>query len=236
MSLVTNDDRTKICSYVANSLRELLQHHDDLQTFVKFLNQFDKVVVFGGFVRGAVHNYLHSDAQEFRDIDLVVVGRLQGPNQHAGNHFGGYRKAFTDGLRVDYWTLESTFAFTKGLFKPSLENLSLTTVFTINACLFDPTARQLFESNAIEAIAARTISFNCKGYLDLYPEFQAFRAVDFAERLGYSLDPEVTEFVRNTLAGCSLQDFIDAVSEHRPDEPLSRLKNMFETYREVHQS
>lgn len=231
MALAAEIDRAQLCSHLGFSFATLLEGRDDLNGFIAFLGQFGRVVTFGGFVRDAIHNFVHPDKQDFRDVDLVLIGGFRSTGRESKNHFGGYRRCFADGLKIDYWTLESTYAFSRGLFEPSLGNLPLTTVFTINACAFDPGNQQLYENQSIEAIVARRISFNCTGYLDVFPQYQAFRAIDFAERLNYSIDSVVMNFIQKTMRERTLQSFINAVRDHRPDVTPSRLRHIYEIYR-----
>jgi len=236
MSSIIEMNASTISASVRNALGALLSQRDEVKTFIKFLSGFGKVVVFGGFVRDAIHNALHSDKQAFRDLDLVVVGTFGNGNDGPKNNFGGYRKLFADGLKIDYWTLDSTYAFSHALLRPSLEGLAQTTVFTINACLFDPATSTLHEHGAIAAISARRISFNYKGYLGLFRVYQAFRAVDFAQRLKYQLDAEVSSFVRDALSTTTLPDFIRSVQAHRPGISEQRLAEIYECHAVVRQS
>jgi predicted nucleotidyltransferase len=225
VSLTTEANVSTISAGVRSALGALISDREEVKAFIKFLAGFGKVVVFGGFVRDAIHNTLHADKQSFRDLDLVVVGTFGNGKDGPRNNFGGYRKLFADGLKIDYWTLDSTYAFSHALVlvKPSLETLALTTVFAINACVFDPATSTLHENGAISAISERRISFNYKGYLDLFRAYQAFRAVDFAERLRYRLDEEVSAFVRDTLSATTLPEFIRSVQSHRPNISERRL-------------
>ena len=222
-----------VTAQVHSAIKKLLATREDVVGFTRFLAGFGKVIVFGGFVRDAIHNFVHADSREYRDLDLVLVGDFQRQGNSNRNHFGGYRRFFSDGLKIDYWTLNSTYAFSRGLIKPSLKNLTLTTVFTINACAFDLDAVILYENDAIQSIAHRRISFNCTGYLNTFPEYQAFRAIDFSQRLCYELDEGVREFVVSTLSRSPLSTFVRAVRAHRPDLSESELTELYERNRVV---
>ena len=74
MPLTAEANVVTISASVRNALGALINDRDEVKAFVKFLSGFGKVVVFGGFVRDAIHNALHADKQTFRDLDLVVVG------------------------------------------------------------------------------------------------------------------------------------------------------------------
>jgi hypothetical protein len=188
------------------------------------------VLVFGGFVRDCIHNCVHGREQDYRDLDLVINGTFASNKQASKNHFGGYRRFFSDGLKVDFWELSQTYAFRVSLFAPSLSNLPLTTVYSINACAFELQTKRLYEHTAVESIQQRTIRFNCKKYLNLFPLYQAFRGIDFANRLGYSLDPDVEGFIRSTLSTASCSEFVDAVKQHRNDQSADQLEHLYYTY------
>jgi hypothetical protein len=83
--------------------------------------------------------------------------------------------------------------------------------------------------NAISDIQKRRIAFNCTKYLHLFPLYQAFRALNFAERLAYSLEPDVRVFVQETLSRSSSEVFITEVKEHRPDVSNTYLQQMYES-------
>lgn len=231
MTILVDIDTSILSSHIRTSLGDLLVNREDVKGFIGFLSGFGRVVVFGGFVRDAIHNYLHNDKQKYRDLDLVVLGHFQSHRGGPQNNFGGYRKLFADGLKIDYWTLDSTYAFNKGLFKASLPNLPRTTVFTINACVFEPKESALYECGAVQAIAERRICFNCKDYLNVFPEYQAFRAIDFSRRLRYALDEPVLDFVRNTLAEVPFSVFSQAVRRHRPEISGAELERIHQQYK-----
>jgi hypothetical protein len=77
-------------------------------------------------------------------------------------------------------------------------------------------------------IFLRRIVFNCRGYLNQYPEYQAFRALDLANRLEYGLDEEVRQFVGECLRVAGEERFVAAVRDHRPDLTEAALRQLFE--------
>jgi hypothetical protein len=189
------------------------------------------VLIFGGFVRDQIHNVVHGDARSSRDLDLVLQGKL-GTVPIAGlrNNFGGHRHRIGEGLTVDYWELDQTYAFRQGLFKPRIENLPLTTVYTLNACFYDIAGGQLVEAKAIGDIYKKSIAFNCEAYLDKFPQYQAFRAMDLADRMGYQLDKKVRDFVQSQIAGSTTAAYVEAVQAHRPEAPTEQIVAMLKRY------
>lgn len=88
----------------------------------------------------------------------------------------------------------------------------------------------LHGEEAIADVFARRVVFNCKHYLDTFPEYQAFRAIDLADRLCYELDDDVKEFISQTLRAAGPRHFEQQVREHRPDLDASFLRARFDRY------
>jgi hypothetical protein len=214
----------------AARLGALLEENLELKAEVDRLLSFGEAVVFGGWVRDALHGIIHGERLVSRDLDLVVHGSMSLSPDVEINHFGGRRFCLRDGLSIDCWELSKTLAFQRGLLTPSFANLLRSTVYRLNGCSIDLHTRELQNHGAVEDIAAKRISFNCTGYLNTYPEYQAFRAIDLAERLGYALDDEVASFVAKTLTKAGRQRFAQEVREHRKEERTERLHQIFQKH------
>jgi hypothetical protein len=198
---------------------------------IQNLSTQGRLVIFGGFVRDRIHNVVHRDKLHSRDIDLVLCGTLKdSPDEVSQTNFGGQRRQIDGELKVDYWELQKTYAFRRGLFEPKLENLPLTTVYTVNACFFDLSDGRLVEHGAVRDITNRVIAFNCAGYLDAFPEYQAFRAMDLAHRLEYQLDVDVRTFVRSRMDQSTPEEFLLAVHKHRKDVTSEDVGKMYREY------
>lgn len=231
LSSVRVPSRTEIEKSVAHEFARSVAATPALGELVEDLSASGRVLIFGGFVRDRIHNLTHCATRTSRDIDLVLCGTLKdAPKRVLRNKFSGYRRRLADDLRVDYWELDKTYAFRRGIFKANVKNLPLTTVYTLNACVFDLLNLRLTEHRAISSIAKRTISFNCKDYLNKFPKYQAFRAIDFADRLEYRLDGEVHRFVQNQIRNSKLEEFVAAVQSHRREITKKALREMFERY------
>ena len=139
------------------------------------------------------------------------------PPSEERTKLGGWRRRLPSNTIVDYWALEETYAFKVRLFAPSLANLPKTTVFTINACYFSLTSYRIHERHATTDIIRKRIAFNCRDYLQVFPELQSFRALDYAERLGYGLEEEVKQFIIGTVKRSSRDEFARTVTKLRPD-------------------
>lgn len=213
-------------------LRDLLSKDVVLAAEVARVRKCGNAVVFGGWVRDVVHAIIHSEVQNSRDFDIVVNGSLSRIMGSEINHFGGHRLHCSGELKIDCWELARTVAFARRLLPPSFPNLLSSTVYRLNGCFIDLQTLSLQGEGAIGDIRDRKISFNCIGYLDMYPEFQAFRAIDLRDRFGYALDEEVRRFVEFTLKNAGPARFADSVREHRKNEPIERLYWLFQKYAE----
>ncbi len=216
---------------VAAKLRSLLTENADLASEVHDALALGEAVVFGGWVRDTVHSIVHGEVLHSRDFDIVVQGTLPRSTGAETNHFGGRRSSLPDGLSIDCWELARTLAFTRGVFPSSFPNLLRSTVYRLNGCYVDLREFHLRSEGAIEDIRNRRIWFNCKEYYqDVFPEYQAFRAIDLGDRLGYALDDDVARFVAATLRKAGPQRFACEVREHRRHESVERLDRLFRAY------
>ena len=122
-------------------------------------------VVFGGFVRDAIHSAVHRIKVPVRDVDLVLDGDI--PSALRGGtrtRFGGYRVVLGEGLKVDYWALGETMAFQRKVVETTFSNLPKSTVFTVNSCIFHLGSKRLEECNAVRDVRRRRIAFQCLAY------------------------------------------------------------------------
>jgi hypothetical protein len=230
--LTANEWKKRLANHISGMLDDLCRSHP---AFAVFLQQLKKagvrVFVFGGFVRDAIHNFVHGEPVTVRDLDLVIDRKIDFDANPNTNHFGGTRSQFDTGLTMDCWELASTFAFSRTLVAPATAaNLPQTTIYRVNGCFFDLENQSLHGDMAVADIFARRVAFNCKGYLNTFAEYQAFRAIDLGERLSYELDAEVKEFVSLTLRTAGLQRFKQQVREHRPDLDEGALEARFFAY------
>lgn len=195
-------------------LRETYTEFDDL---IRRIGDTNEVVILGGWVRNAIHQYMHKSKISFNDIDLVVDGQIDMKfNKIARkNNFGGYRININGNKKIDIWELRQTLAFRKNIFNSSLSNLLKTTVFTVNSIMFSIKLNKLANYNAIEDIERKFIRFNCKDYLNIYPELQCFRAIKLANNLGYVLDSDIRSFIINCIKKVSPEQFLKSVKVHK---------------------
>jgi hypothetical protein len=224
-------DRALLGREIGRELKQRIDASAELAGLLKRLSAQGRVVVFGGFVRDRIHGLIHGKTTPSRDLDLVVDGIL-GPafESVSRNNFGGSRMLAESGLKIDYWELRRTYAFSRGWFEATLENLPRTTVYSVNACCFDGEKFHLLEHGAIAGIAEKSIAFNCREYLDVFPDYQAFRGIELARRMGYGLAPEVLSFVADRLRRAPKAEFLRAVRQHRADVSEAEIEELCRPY------
>ena len=215
--------------YISHRLGKVISAYPELELLLRELSRFGQVILFGGFVRDAIHSYVHGVETQMRDIDIVVDGALT-DGADALNNFGGHRRQLAGSLKVDFWEMRRTYAFRHHLLEPLISNLPLSTVYTLNACFFDIQTSRLVEHQAVRDIRRRSVAFNCRGYLEVFPEYQAFRALDLADRLGYALHADVLDFVASRLRESTIGHFLAAVRRHRPEMTELEVKRLCEPF------
>lgn len=195
-----------------------LESNPELAKLVCKINDHVRVFVFGGWCRDKIHSYMYNEDVPSRDIDLVVDGGLDKSivNGLLHTQFGGFRIHLEEaGRLVDFWPLNKTFAFAKGLFIPNIQNLLKSTVFDVNSILFEINKAKLINGIAFKAIDSRQIGFNCREYLDDFADLQAYRAFAIARKLNYNLGGDVISFITNLLKERSFDQFVNNVQKYR---------------------
>ena len=195
-----------------------LESNPKLEKLIHRINSHVQIFVFGGWCRDKIHTCKHGGIIGSSDIDLVIDGMIPESvlENVQRNHFGGFRLELKSADQfIDFWPLNQTFAFSKGFFNPSVDNLLKSTVFDVNSILFDIQNTRIINGLALDAIANRGIGFNCIKYLDSFADLQAYRALYIAGKLNYSLGEDVRSFVEKTLKKKTFEEFANLVHTHR---------------------
>lgn len=195
-----------------------LESNPELNTLINKINNHVQIFIFGGWCRDKIHICRYGDNIASSDIDLVINGELS--ESALGNvnrtQFGGFRLQLkSTGKFVDFWPLSQTFAFLRGFFAPTIDNLLKSTIFDINSILFDIRNSRIINGFALKAIGDRKIGFNCTEYLDSFADLQAYRALYLAHKLNYCLREDVLSFVVNILREHSFEEFANNVQKYR---------------------
>lgn len=210
-----------------------LESNPELGKLISKLDDRVQIFIFGGWCRDKIHSYKYGDPVVSPDIDLVVNGELDESilSYFHRTQFGGFRLhlKYTNKL-VDFWPLNQTYAFQKGLFTPTIENLLKSTIFDVNSIIFDIHNSRMTNGLALEAIEKRQIGFNCVQYLDLFADLQAYRALNIANKLNYCLRADVYSFVTNILRGRTFEDFADNVQKYRAYVSRELLQKLYTNF------
>ena len=124
--------------FVEIRYKKLLRSCSIVDNLIKLLSSKGEVFVFGGWVRDRIHECIHNERLFRRYIDVVVNGQIDEQDfvKAENNKFwGGFK--INKKRKIDFWQLDKTLAFRKKIFKPSIENLLRSTVFTVNSVVFD---------------------------------------------------------------------------------------------------
>lgn len=206
-----------------------------LKKLIQHIEINTDIYIFGGWCRDRLHEYKYHTSVNRSDIDLVINGELDNSlfKDALRNHFGGFRLELPQqGRLIDFWTLEQTYAFRKDLLKPTVENLLKSTVFDVNSVLFNINSFKLINGLAIQAIDNQQLGFNCKGYLNDFPDLQAYRALFIARKLNYRLEPGIVSFVSSIFRNCSFDEFVRAVCKFRQNTSKNFIRELYEEFLE----
>lgn len=206
-----------------------------LKKLIHQINSHTGIYIFGGWCRDRLHEYRYHTSVKRSDIDLVINGELDNSlfKDVLRNHFGGFRIELPQqGRLLDFWTLKQTHAFRKGLFKPTVGNLLNSTVFDVNSVLFNINSFELINGLAMQAIDNRQLSFNCRNYLNEFPDLQAYRALSIARKLNYRLDPEIVSFLSSLFRSRNIDEFTRAVSKFRQNVSTDFIRDLYEEFLE----
>lgn len=172
------------------------------------LRREPQVALFGGLLRDLV--VFGRDARP-RDVDLVVGG-VTGEELAAAFHpytqratrFGGLQLR-VEGVEIDLWPLEATWAFRTHRFSPpSFSELPRTTFLNVEAVAVvvqlgkDGAAGRVHDAGFFDAVAERRIEINFED--NPRPDLCLARSLDLAARLGYSIGPRLAGFAARWLA------------------------------------
>jgi hypothetical protein len=196
---------------------ELLRNDDALRTLLsKLRHNSSLIVIFGGWVRDKLIDLMHSQPVKSADLDIVVHGDtpLQQivPVLSTRNLFGGYILK-TSTTHIDIWELGNTYSIAKKRLKIDFKTLPSTTVFRMNSIVFYPqeyySEPTLCDGGAVSAINDKIVDFSSSEVP--VPLIQVVRALIYGTKLGFSLAPEVTDFVSDY---CSDSDTVGMIRQN----------------------
>lgn len=139
----------------SDAIASLRKGLPSLDTLLLRLLEKGEVGLFGGSVRDLV---ISENFMNFRDLDLVVSGPSNEELLFAVHsldfqrtQFGGYR-ILMNGIKVDMWALDATWAYREGLLSPTFSNLPRSAFLTVDAVVVTLGERKLYEYRFFESI------------------------------------------------------------------------------------
>ncbi len=194
--------KTAIARRVKGFLASTDSHAPGVSSLFRDLNPIGEVLLFGGLLRNAALFGLTN----FRsDIDVVVAGskaeslaRVLDRFGPVRNSFGGYRLRL-DSFQVDIWTLDSTWAFRKGLVKgETVEDLLQTTFFNWDAIAYSLNSGTLYSKDGyIEEIRGSFLDIVLS--VNPNPIGMLKRTVNLIKATSAVLSPSLVTFVLDTV-------------------------------------
>ncbi|OBQ56761.1 hypothetical protein [Halodesulfovibrio spirochaetisodalis] len=216
---------------VTNALESYIYSRKDVSTFLDHLSTYGKIYIFGGVIRDLAYNAFHHDNVVVSDIDVIIDTEDFVPpyGEHTRNSFGGYKFQLPNDT-LDVWRIKDTLAVKKSIVQNKIESIPKSTVFTANSIIIEWPTGNLFQDGFFDALSQRQITFQCKDYLELYPELQALRAVTYVQKLGFTLTKDVHDFVARTVRKQTESMFRNKLKDTAKRGRSSVIKSMFNDF------
>ena len=147
-----------------NSIRNYLRDHPPAAEIFKKIELAGDVILIGGILREFLD---HNKIQNLRDIDIIVDvknesqwSRVIEEYSLRTNRFGGH-KIFCEGLLVDVWRIEQTWAFRENIISCSYNNyiklLPDTVFLNLDSIIYDWTNEKWYKEKYLEGMHSRVI-------------------------------------------------------------------------------
>jgi hypothetical protein len=179
--------------YAVNKhLELLLNNKSTFQSLFKKITKHGDVLLFGGAIRDILAD------KTPRDYDFVVTFRssfleeILASFEFRKNRFGGY-KLVLDGIKIDIWSIDDTWAFRNKLISSSPENLTKTVFLNIDSIAVNLCRGNVYAKRYREAIE--------KNLLDIvleknpFPELCVLRALIFKCTNNINISKNLREFI-----------------------------------------
>lgn len=183
---------------------EILETSDLPIDFFKYLESKYEVILFGGSVRDYI---VFKGKRGIRDLDFVIFG-LENFNmlkeltekyfktfEWNYNQFGGV-KIKTDGVTLDYWRLEDTYAFRMGKVKMDVEHLLDTPMLNIDRFAYNMSTMQ-YLSDCNMNLFPNEVDFNL--YVEELLEINLVRALVYSKKYNLKLSPTIKLKIKEVL-------------------------------------
>lgn len=184
--------------------------------FFKHLESNYRLILFGGSVRDYI---IFKEECKIRDLDFVIFGlknstmleEMIKKNFNAFvcsyNQFGGV-KVKTNGITLDCWRLEDTYAFRKKKVKMCVENLLDTPMLNIDRYAYDMSAMQYISGCNMNLLPSE-VDFNL--YDDDLLEINLVRAIIYSKKyhlkLSAAIKLKLKEVLNDEIRKKKMNDF-----------------------------
>lgn len=194
-------NEAELLYYVQCEFTKLLKINIDLSHFLSiFSNPDHQAVVFGGWVRDRVFEFIFNKKIIFRDIDFVFNGDIKYKNtlnrKFIKNDFGGVEFK-SSSLKMDAWSLAETFLIKKNKLPIVFETLPLTADFLHNSIVFFPIEffgfSRIVEAGSIDAIKSLYLDFKASEIP--FPEMQVVRILSQCNKMDLNRSKRVDAFL-----------------------------------------
>ncbi len=195
---------------------EILETSNIPVDFFKYLESKYEVILFGGSVRDYI---IFKEEHRVRDFDFVISGLENCDTlkeiteeyfktfEWSYNQFGGV-KIKTDGLTLDYWRLEDTYAFRRGMVKMDIEHLLDTPMLNIDRYAYNMSTMQ-YLSDCNSKLFPDEVDFNL--YVEELLEINLVRALVYSKKYNLKLSPAIRikmkEVLNNQIRKKKMNDF-----------------------------
>jgi hypothetical protein len=224
----------KAYEYVQAAFDSLLATDTELSEFVALMQKKRlQTVVFGGWARDRLAEYLLGKKYASRDIDFVSQGETPiadlFPLSAERNPFGGVGFNFPS-IHVDAWNLSETFLIQRNRISVNFSSLPETADYNINAIIFKP--RQFFkypnilDCGAGDALLKRELDFMADEVAQ--PRIQVVRLVIFSTRFNLHITDTLNKFVADTCEkNIDIEVIRDGIEKYSPTEYVHQALILF---------
>lgn len=168
-----------------------------VKDFIDTLKENTNVFLFSGIIR----DFFVKTNYEFRDIDLVVEGKLteellKGFN-YKKNSFGGY-KISIDNTVIDLWEVKNTWGFEKKSILPLSHNLPKTTFFNFSSILYSLNKKEFIIGNDFLKFM-RDKKIDIVFDINPLPELCIVNTIYYKQKLNYEVGDKLKEYIKANL-------------------------------------
>lgn len=186
-----------------------------VSSFENLVGRYE-VVLFGGSVRDYVYD---KEKCKIRDLDFVFDGfesreclysalkGVFGEENFGFNQFGGI-KSKKNGLVLDCWRLEDTYAYKKRMIQPTIDNLLQTVFLNIDQYAYNISRNEYVGECNLRKFPEQ---LDIVLYIEECMELNLVRAMVYSRKYRLPLSKRLQSMIRETLAVKGKRDDLDRI-------------------------